>query len=334
MHVGKSYKAGEFFAWSGRCIFVLLLVSLVPVVLYQVVGFKGATLPWSVVLLLGTAVALVSGFKTSQTYGRSVDAQQSWAAISAGSRIWGMLCCNFLPADVARRLIQRHLAWLTALRFALRVPKPWETVNRGANAAYRKRYRVLESETRIEDEISRCAPTGEATDMLAAPNPAFRALQLQGTELKKLLDAGTLSNSAYLEMLKTLRDMNDQQARSERLKNCPYPRQYAVVSALFVTIFCVLLPFGMIGPFAELDATIEGPLKGYAVWLVVPFTIVIGWMFTSLDQVGDSTANPFEGGANDVPITMISRRIEIELRELLGDKDLPAPIEATNGIVT
>ena len=334
MHVGKSYKAGEFFAWSGRCIFVLLVVSLVPVVLYQVVGFKGATLPWSVVLLLGTAVALVSGFKTSQTYGRSVDAQQSWAAISAGSRIWGMLCCNFLPADVARRLILRHLAWLTALRFALRVPKPWETVNRGANAAYRKRYRVLESETRIEDELARSAPAGEATDMLAAANPAFRALQLQGTELKTLLDAGTLSNSAYLEMLKTLRDMNDQQARSERLKNCPYPRQYAVVSALFVTIFCVLLPFGMIGPFAELDAAIDGPLKGYAVWLVVPFTIVIGWMFTSLDQVGDSTANPFEGGANDVPITMISRRIEIELREMLGDKDLPPPIEATNGIVT
>lgn len=334
MHVGKSYKAGEFFAWSGRCVFMLLLVSLVPVVLYQLVGFKSVTLPWSVVLLLGTAVALVSGFKTSQTYGRSVDAQQSWAAISAGSRVWGMLCCNFLPAETAQRLIRRHLAWLTALRFALRVPKPWETIDRGANAAYRKRYRVLEHETRLEDELARQAPAGEAATMLAASNPALRALQLQSAELKKLLDAGTLTNAGYLEMLKTLRDMNDQQARSERLKNCPYPRQYAVVSALFVTIFCVLLPFGMIGPFAELDAAIEGPLKGYAVWLVVPFTIVIGWMFTSLDQVGDSTANPFEGGANDVPITLISWRIEIELREMLGEKDLPAPIEAVNGIVT
>jgi putative membrane protein len=334
MHVGRSYKAHEFFAWSGRCIVLLLLVSLVPVVLYQVAGFKGATLPWSVVLLLGTAVALVSSFKTSQTYGRSVDAQQSWASISAGSRAWGMLCCSFLPDDTARRLIRRHLAWLTALRFALRTPKPWETVGRGANAAYRRRYRVLESETRIEDELARYAPDGEAKTILAASNPALRALQLQSLELKALLDAGTLSNAAYLELLKTLRDMNDQQARSERIKNCPYPRQYAVVSALFVTIFCILLPFGMIGPFAELDAAAGDALKGYTIWLVVPFTIVIGWMFTSLDLVGDSTANPFEGGANDVPITLISRRIEIELREMLGDKDLPAPIEATNGIVT
>ena len=60
----------------------------------------------------------------------------------------------------------------------------------------------------------------------------------------------------------------------------------------------------------------------------------IGWMYTSLDQVGESTANPFEGGANDVPISQISRSIEIELRELLGEINLPPQLQPVNDIVT
>ena len=79
---------------------------------------------------------------------------------------------------------------------------------------------------------------------------------------------------------------------------------------------------------------IDGFLKGNMVWLVVPFSVVIGWMYTSLDQVGESTANPFEGGANDVPISQISRNIEIELRELLGEINLPPQLQPVNDIVT
>jgi putative membrane protein len=103
---------------------------------------------------------------------------------------------------------------------------------------------------------------------------------------------------------------------------------------MFVTIFCILLPFGMIAQFEQLNADMEGFMKGHMVWLVIPFTVLIGWMYTSLDQVGESTSNPFEGGANDVPISQISRTIEIELRELMGESDIPAPWEPKNAIAT
>jgi len=36
--------------------------------------------------------------------------------------------------------------------------------------------------------------------------------------------------------------------------------------------------------------------------------------------------NPFEGSPNDVPITQLSRLIEIDLLELAGDQELPAPL--------
>lgn len=332
MHVGKLYRAREFLSWSRRRIFALLIVSIVPVLLYQLAGFKGLSLPWSVVLLLGTTVALVAGFKNTQTYNRNIEAQQAWSGISSSSRMLGLLTCDFLPTEAASKFIYRHIAWLAALRFALRSPRPWETIHQKANVEFRRRYRVSEQETLLREQLASYASVDE--HILQASNPAARALQLQGSELKSLLDGGKLSTQAYLELLKVLRDLHDQQARCERIKNFPYPRQYAVVSALFVAIFCILLPFGLIGPFEELNATIDGFLKGNMVWLVVPFTVVIGWMYTSLDQVGESTANPFEGGANDVPISQISRSIEIELRELLGEINLPPQLQPVNDIVT
>ncbi len=334
MHVGKSYRIREFFFWSRRSFLVLLLISLVPVLLYRLVGFKGITLPFSVMLLLGTTVAFVTGFKNTHTYSRSLDAQQVWSAIATSSRWWGTLCCDFLTADSARPFIYRHIAWLTALRFDLRSPRPWEAARRKANAEYRRKYHVLEQESALRDQLARCAPAEEVETILLASNPAARTLQRQSASLKSLLDAGVMSASSYNEMLKVLRDLHDHQSRCERIKNFPYPRQYAVVSALFVGIFCLFLPFVLVGEFAKLDAEVDGFMKGNMVWLAAPVSAVIGWMYTSLDQVGESTANPFEGGANDVPISQISRTIEIELRESLGEKDLPAPLEPTHGIAT
>ncbi|MBX3622640.1 MAG: hypothetical protein KF891_21950 [Rhizobacter sp.] len=56
-------------------------------------------------------------------------------------------------------------------------------------------------------------------------------------------------------------------------------------------------------------------------------------MYLALDLVGESTENPFEGGANDVPISQSSRQIEIELRQLLGEPDLPPALQPRHDIV-
>lgn len=41
------------------------------------------------------------------------------------------------------------------------------------------------------------------------------------------------------------------------------------------------------------------------------------------ERVRQSTGQPFEGSMNAVPVTALSRTIEIELRELLGEADVP-----------
>jgi putative membrane protein len=100
-----------------------------------------------------------------------------------------------------------------------------------------------------------------------------------------------------------------------------------------VTVFCFLLPFGLLQEFDALNATAPGWLRGYAVWFVVPFSAVISWLYLSLMRVGQSTENPFEGSPNDVPISQICRMMEVELRDCLGETDLPPLLQPKNGII-
>ncbi len=90
-------------------------------------------------------------------------------------------------------------------------------------------------------------------------------------------------------------------------------------------IFIFLLPLGMISEFANLGQ--------YGVWLSVPFTIIVGWVYMMMELVGDYSENPFEGLGNDIPMLSLVRTIEIDLKQMLNEKDIPPPIESKNGVL-
>jgi ion channel-forming bestrophin family protein len=335
MKIGKSYTFFEFLAWTRRRLYVLLVLALVPVLLYRLLGQTWAAVPWSVALLLGTAASFIVGFKNAQTYQRTLEAQQVWAAIAATSRYWGTICRDFpTHARHTRTLVLRHLAWLTVLRYQLRVPKVWETVNHGANAEYRaRRYRVPEIDTPKQAELKRFVPEDELPGLATAPNPTLQLLSAQSLTLRDLYGQQQLAVLHHTEMEKTLKDLMEQQSRAERIKNFPYPRQYAAINRLFIWSFAAVLPFAMVREFDRLNDGVSGLMAGHMVWLAVPFSMLVGWMYLALDLVGESTENPFEGGANDVPISQLSRQVEIELLHLPGDSELRAPLQAHHDIV-
>jgi len=333
MHTGKSYKLPEFLLWTRRTIYVLIVLSVTPVALYQLAGLKWLAIPWGVTFLLGTTVALSAGFKNLQTYNRMQEAQQIWASIVSSSRAWGAICRDYVAdPNGARRLVYRHLAWLAALRHQMRDVKPWETMGKAHNIEYKRLYSIPERETALASELARYIQGREATLVLMSDSRAMQVLALQSSEMKELLGSGALTASQFGELQKVIRELIDQQSRSERIKNFPYPRQHAFINSLFVRILCFLLPFGMISEFERLSGVVDGWAKGYMVWLSVPLSLLISWMYTSLDQVGESTENPFEGGANDVPISHICEEIEVELRGMLGEANVPAASRLQNDI--
>lgn len=333
MHVGRSYRLVDFAWWSRRSAVYMLIVSAIAFAAYTLPPVQGLAVPWAIVLVLGTTVSLVAGFKNSQVLQRSAEALQCFAQIAASSRMLASLCCDFLEPDPARRIILTHLGWLTALRFTLRKPKPWESMSRGANREFRKRYmRIEEDITTLPAELERLFGT-DAKDIATQPQPTLALLRRQAEDMNALLKQNAVPSQIYGELLKVLRDCHEQQSKCERIKNSPYPRQYAIVSAIFVSVFATLLPFGVVPMFAQMSS-IGGVLGPYMIWLSIPFSVLLGWIYFSLDQVGESTSNPFEGNANDVPISQICRDLEIELRAQLGDTDLPARLEPVHGIAT
>lgn len=334
MHTGKSYKPFEFIRWTRRTIFWLLVVATIPAVLYQVFDLKWLAIPWPVVALLGTATAFTVGFKNLQTYNRTWEARQIWGSAISASRSWALMCRDFVEdTNKSREIIYRHFAWLTALRYQLRASRSWEAIEKSYNQEYKQFYTIPERETSLEDELSKYITKEELEKIQPASNKAVQLLSLQSNALKNLSKEGVIDNSRFLAMHNLIREFSDIQGKSERVKDFPYPRQYATVNSFFVNLFCVLLPFALLEDFNKLNDSITGMLKGYMVWFTIPFSVLISWVYTSLEQVGESTENPFEGNPNDVPISQMSRAVEIDIREMLGEADLPPALQPQNNIV-
>ncbi len=335
MKISKSYKVSEFLDWTRRKLYIVLALAIIPVVLYKFFGQKWVALPWSLAVLLGTATSFIVGFKNAQTYNRTVEAQQIWTAIASASRYWGTISRD-LPTDPksTKVLIRRHLAWLTVLRYELRSHRMWESVTDRSNLEYREKFYIVpETESLLEVELAKYLPDDELAQLAATNNKATQLISTQSTTIRDLFARQELAAPHHMEMQKALKDLLEHQSKAERIKNFPYPRQYATINTIFVWCFAALLPFCLVREFDRLNDGMLNLLAGQMAWLAIPFSALVSWMYVSLDQVGESTENPFEGAANDVPISQMSRLIEIELREMLGEKDLPPMLPPKNDIV-
>lgn len=337
MNTASHYRLVHFIPWTRTKIYKMLLLSIVPTVIFWIFGWPWLAIPWAPVALLGTATAFISGFKNTQTYNRTWEARQIYGAIINSSRAFGIMVKDFVrvndpvkEAALHREIYYRHFAWLTGLRFQLREVKSWENVKtKGYNKEYLQYYKVPEWESSLGEELKAFLSEDEQRMILATKNRATQILAQQSSRLRVLNEEGVISDFNYVALENQLKELYDQQGRCERIKNFPYPRQFSSINLYFTNMLCILLPLGFLGEFSKM----ADRLGESAIWLTIPFSVLSGWVFLVLEQIGESTENPFEGNANDIPITQISRNIEIDLREMLGEKELPEAIQPVNYIL-
>jgi len=334
MHAGAEYSFKEFVFWTRRNIYKGIVIAAIPVILYQIVGLRWLAVPWTVVALLGTATAFTVGFKNTQTYNRAWEARQIWGSILNTSRMWAVMCRDYFnDTETTKLLVYRHFAWLTALRYQMRETKAWENGGKSHNEEYKELYTIPENETKLDVELAKYLSADELERILKAKNKSVQLLAMQSKTVKQLLEEGKIDNFKFLEFEKMLKELYEHQGKSERIKNFPYPRQFASSNTYFIRMFSIMLPFGMLKEFDKLNDSVDGVMRGNMVWLVIPFTMLISWFFTTLDQIGEGTENPFEGSANDVPISQMSRIMERDMREILGETELPEPLQPKNNII-
>jgi putative membrane protein len=177
----------------------------------------------------------------------------------------------------------------------------------------------------LEEEFKPYLSEQERQFILERKNRAVQIIALQTDQLRRLNERGVVTDFNYVAIENQFKELYDQQGKCERIKNFPYPRQFSTINVFFTNAFCALLPFGFLNEFSKIGE--------HYIWFTIPFSVMTGWVFMTLQQIGESTENPFEGNANDVSITQISRNIEIDMRDMLGEKDLPAPLAPVNDIL-
>ena len=366
MYTKRIFPVKRVLKWTRRDIFLFLFIGAIPVVLFDILGLKWLHVPWLPLGVLGTAISFLISFKNNASYDRLWEARKIWGGIVNTSRTWTIMVKDFIDnthakkskseeelKEVKRELVHRHVAWITALRYLMRADKPWEShlKNLKSNIEFKEQlFLVFEDTIPLKEAISPYLSETEIKEIFAKGNKPSQLLGIQSRKLKELMNDGFIEDFRHMEMMNVLKELYTLQGKSERIKNFPYPRQYATLNYMFVWIFIILLPFGIMESFevigqhifedlasheshSSLTHKIQEFIARHFVWFSIPFSALLSWVFHTMEKIGENTENPFEGGPNDVPITDLSRGIEIDIRQLIDDENIPEAYVWKNDIV-
>jgi len=289
-------------------------------------------LPFSFVSVTAIAVAFYVGFKNNSSYERLWEARKIWGSYVNASRIFATYVLDFIAPSQSidkdtllqtqHRIIKRHIAYLTAIRLQLRKQTVWKMEEVGN--------KIVSSDTnfineQLDLELSDYMRDEEVDYVVLQNNPAVHILKMQSEDLQTLYSKKCMSDIHHVEIARVIAEFYNQQGACERIKGFPFPRQYAYYSKVFVYLLISILPLAV---FSELSK-----LNEHITWVTIPISVTISWIFFTLEIVGDSSENPFENAINDVPITAISRNIEIDLLQMIKETNVPDKIKSENDIL-
>jgi putative membrane protein len=288
---------------------VALVWSAIVYGAYVELGWSFVAIPFGVLGILGTALAIFLAFRNNTAFGRWGEASQAWATITAASRTFARLIVTFTDSHAhtpnyqaaaaemfKRAVIYRHIAWVNTLRMQLRG----------------------------QMDVNELAPylDGAEVDALRqASNKPGALLVMQGRRIYDAMATGTLQGFDSFQLEGQLAVLASQQAICERIKLMPVPRQYDYFTRLFVWTFILLAPLCLVGTLVR-----EG-----AVYWLIPLTLVLAFVFAIVQRTGEVNEDPFSNRITDVPMSALCRIIERDVRATLGESDLPPLLAPKDG---
>ena len=344
MHTKKTYSLFQMISWTRFETLLFFIIITAWISAYYFLDLTWLKIPWTPLALIGTAVAFVIGFQNNAAYGRIWEARKIWGGIVNTSRTFGMFVQDMITNEHANEtltenelkkeikiLTYRHIAWMTALRHAMRQPKQWETaLKHKTNREWDVKPPELNST--LDKDLESYISKDDFNYLKTKNNKQTALLYLQSHHIKTLKEKGIIWEFSFIELENVLKELFTLQGKSERIKNFPYPRQFATLNHLFMWTFVMLLPLALIPQFAEIGNSFSDShpiISKLFIWFTIPFYVIVSWIFHTMERIGRTGENPFEGTANDVPISTIARGIEIDLRQNLEESDNEIPKQFT-----
>ena len=157
--------------------------------------------------------------------------------------------------------------------------------------------------------------------MSSKHNKASYLLTIQGHRIYDGMRSSTLQGFDSFQLEGCLAQLSAYQAQCERIKSIPIPRQYTYFTRLFVWIFIFLLPFSFIQIFNTSGMS----------WMIIPFTLLLAFVFGIVERTGAVNEAPFENLLTDIPLSAYCNTIERDLLQILDEADIPPQIQPQNG---
>ena len=337
MYIKRNLSWNLIWRYSWRNLIFFFLYATVIFIGFYSMDMRSLSIPFQPISVVGIAVAFYIGFKNAQSYDRFWEGRKIWGGIVNYSRTWAMQVLSFVRSDNSEedrkmhaRLIHRQIAWINALRVQLRQPKSWAIKE---NRAVEKMIDRHGERNPSCNEAYNYVDMREFTDLRKRVNPATHLVKNQAADVTALKEKGILDGFQEDQLQSVLEEFYNLQGKCERIKNTPFPRQYGYFSRVFTWIFILLVPFGLLDVFESDSIKILGNTNDWYIFLMIPFSVLISWIFMTMEKVGGNSEDPFEGRINDVPMTALCRTIEIDLRDMLDEEELPEPVLPKDNIL-
>ncbi|MES2617952.1 MAG: bestrophin family ion channel [Bacteroidota bacterium] len=271
----------------------VLIVSLS--VLFITDSFKELLpdMPLTIPAFIGTAISILLSFKLSQSYDRWWEARKIWGAIVNDSRSY-VIQLQTLTAKgndpIVKKIAFRQIAWCYSLGQSLRGLNPTENLDQ-----------FLSKE--------------DLEEIQQHNNKPLALLHLHGKDIKALKENNQLDIFSQIQLDNTLVRLCDSQGKSERIKTTVFPVTYRLFLHAIIYLFIVTLSIS---------------LKDIGGMFEIPLLLLISAAFLLLKKTAMHMQDPFENRPTDTAMTAIARTIEINIKQLLKETDIPKPLQPDN----
>lgn len=310
MIVKYKFNVTDIFEISKENIAYSLTVVFIAIVLKVTNYYHDWGVPGTVTAVLGTALSILLGFSNSQAYDRWWEGRKAWGAILNDSRSFAKQLLTFVGTGLddihahkpILQIINRHFAYVNALRMQLRDEKlspKWQT------------------------ELAPYLSNEEFNFVTAKENTATQLMLSQSAAINDLYKQGFISEFRHMQIDLMLTNFYTHQGIAERIKSTPFLPTYHFFSNVFLYFFITLLPFSLLSEVEIATTT----------WILLPITVVIGWVFHMIYLNGSVYAYPFSNNRFDTPMTSICNTIEIDLKEMMGSDTIPEKVKVVNGVL-
>ena len=271
--------------------FELLYVFIIGLLVYYITtSFRAVIpeMPLGIPAFLGTAISVLLSFKLNQSYDRWWEARKIWGSIVNDSRSFVLQLQSFVNKSrqaEIKILAYRHIAWCYSLSQALR----GQDGSKG-----------------LEKFLS----TEDLQHISKHNNKHLAILQLNSLHVADLREQEQLHIFSHVQINNTLVNFSNAMGMAERIKSTVFPATYRYFLHLTIYLFLITLSISL----RDIESYFE-----------IPLLMVISAAFFLLEKTASHLEDPFSNLPTDTAITTISTTIEINIKQLLNEQDVPQP---------